>query len=412
MYQVDIANEHVPIAYAVCVLVVFMMERLLHSVVWLSVSVAKFPTLSGPESMVNVSQNVVTGFLNMGLDMVRLCIASLAGLAQWAVYYIPMAIIFVFAVWVMSLVASTQAEVVRDFLLLWNSGIGSTLRGTLIVPLQLLNLLFEVMVPFWNVVIFFWKGVTSGVIIPMMKLNIDPIMKGVSSGTAIIQALSESAGSFAVSLTNCDDEACLSVGSRVFDFVSPMLHVRMMVSYALVFSRDTCGLARPVLDLVAYPLLDANFAQSLHAGLNSVIYAVVHLPMVTIARCSQAGNDADARVRSVSCTPDFAPVFNFATASARYAGVLADNWLDVTWITIRSMFGDVFDGCAPSPVTLRYEATQSLFGGNETRLIGLGATSYALTDGNSVQYVFFRGKTDPVSLFPKLFWNEPTLTKL
>jgi hypothetical protein len=397
MHNTEIIVGHVPMAYAVALLVVFMLERLLHSVVWLIVSVARFPVLSGPESMVNVSQNVLTGFLNMSLDMLRLSVSSISGLAQWAIYYIPMALIFIFAVWVLSLVSSTQAGLVRDFLLMWNGGTSVTLRGILIVPLQLLNFVFEVMVPFWNVVIYFWKGVTSDVIIPMLKLNIDPIMKGISSGAAVVQALSESAVSFGSSLTACNDESCLSVGSRVFDFISPMVHVRMLVSYALIFSRDTCGLARPVLDIIAYPFLDANFAQSLHAGLNSVIFALVHLPMITIARCSQAGNDADARVRSISCTPDFAPVFNFATASVRYAGVLADNWLDVTWITIRSVFGDVYDGCAPSPVTLRYEATQTLFGGNETRLVGLGVTSYALTDGNSVQYVFYRGKTDPVS---------------
>ena len=387
---------HLPMAYAVALFVVFMLERLLHSVVWLCVSLARFPTLFGPESMVNVSQGVVKGFLNMGFDMTRLWISSLAGLAQWAVYYIPMALIFVFTVWVMSLVSSTQAGVVREFLLMWNNGISVTLRGILIVPLQLLNFVFEVMVPFWNVLIYFWKGVVSDVILPMLKLNIDPVMKGVTSGTAVIQALAESTVSFVGSLSTCTDVACLSTGSRVFDFLSPMVHVRMLVSYALIFSRDTCGLARPVLDLIAYPLLDSNLAQALHAGLNSVLYAVIHVPMVTVARCSQAANDADSRVRSVSCTPDFAPVFNFAAASARYAGVLADNWLDVTWITILSVFGVVFDGCAPSPVTLRYEAAQSLFGGNETRLVGLGATSYALTDGNSVQYVFFRGKTEPV----------------
>ena len=396
MHAYGVEFGHMPMAYAVALFAVFMLERLLHSVVWLCVSVAKFPTLFGPESMVNVSQGVITGFLNMGVDMVRLWIASLAGLAQWLIYYIPMALVFIFSVWVMSLVSSTQASVVREFLLMWNHGASAMLRGTLIVPLQLLNLVFEVMVPFWNVLIYFWKGVVSDVVIPMLRLNIDPVMKGVSSGTAIIQSLSESTVSFVSSLTACDETACLSTGSRVFDFMSPMIHVRMLVSYALIFSRDTCGLARPVLDMIAYPFLDSNLAQSLHAGLNSIIYAVVHVPMVTVARCSQAANDADARVRYVSCTPDFAPVFNFAAASVRYGGVLADNWLDVAWITIRSAFGDEFDGCAPSPVTLRYEATQSLFGGNETRLVGLGATSYALTDGNSVQYIFFRGKTEPV----------------
>jgi hypothetical protein len=396
--DVGVGFGYLPMAYAVALLVVFILERALHSLVWLCISLARFPHLAAPESMTRVCQGVLKGGVDMGLDMIRIWISAFGGLSQWMLYYVPMGLIFLFCVWLMSLASSTQAGIVRDLLLMWNNGTSVVLRGTLIVPLQLLNLIFEIMVPFWNAFIFFSKGFIFDVLVPMLKLNIDPVMKAVTSATDIIQSLGESSASFASSLSVCNTVECLSTGTRVFDFMSPMVHLRLFVSYALIFSRDTCGVLRPVMDLIAYPLLDSNLGQSLHSGLNSVIYAVVQLPLVTIARCAQAKNDTDARMRSIACTPDVIPVFNYASASARYAGVLVDNWLDVTWITILSAFGKAPAVCDPSPASFVNIAKQELFGGNETRLIGLGGTSYALTDGNSVQYTFFRGKPEYVRL--------------
>jgi hypothetical protein len=397
---------HIPMAYAVAILFVLILERVLHSLVWLCVSLAKFPHISGPESMSGVCQGVLKGGVDMGLEMIRIWLSALGGLSQWMLYYVPLGLMFLFCVWLLSLATSTQADVVRDLLLMWNNGTSVVLRGTLIVPLQLLNLIFEVLVPFWNALIFFSKGFMFDVLVPMLKINIDPVMKAVTSANNIIQSLGESSVSFVQTLSACNDVDCLSTGSRVFDIMSPMVHVRMFVSYALIFSRDTCGVLRPVMDLLAYPFLDSNMGQSLHAGLNSIIYAAIQLPLVTIARCTQAANDTDDLMRSIACTPDVAPVFNFASASVRYAGVLVDNWLDVTWVTILSVFGKAPDVCEDSAAASTYIATQALFGGNETRLIGLGGSTYALTDGNSVQYVFHRGKTDYVRLeksIPNLF---------
>ncbi|KAJ1463923.1 hypothetical protein T484DRAFT_1758476, partial [Baffinella frigidus] len=161
---------------------------------------------------------------------------------------------------------------------------------------------------------------------------------------------------------------------------------------------------------MAYPLLDTNFAQMLHAGMNSPLYAVVQLPLVTYARCRQAADDKEERMRSLACTPDVAPVYNFAAASVRYGGILVDNWLDVTWVTILSVFGKAPEKCAAAPLHLKTIAEQTLFGGNETRIIGLGSSSYAITDGNSVQYTFYRGATEQV--FSRDHWPfkiEPAL---
>ena len=41
---------------------------------------------------------------------------------------------------------------------------------------------------------------------------------------------------------------------------------------------------------------------------------------------------------------------------------------------------------------MRSVAEETIFGGNETRIVGLTTGAYALTDGFSVQYVFFLGQ--------------------
>jgi hypothetical protein len=385
-----------PMACAIGLFAVFIVERVLHALVWLCVSLITQPTLAEPASMASMARGVLGGSVNMGVDLVRMWVSAFAGLAQWALYYAPVMLIFFLWVWIMSLVMSTQTESVRNVVSLWNNGMSTVLRSTVIVPLQILNLVFQALVPFWNAISYFLRGLLYAVAVPMLQVNMDPVLKSASAGGDVIKELALSLVSFSQSLGPCTDSGCLSAGVRVFDFLTPMVYVRLMVSYALLFSRDACSVITPVLDLVAYPFLDSNFAQALHAGLNAPLYAVVQLPLVTYARCSQAANDTDTRLRSLACTPDVVPIFNFAAASARYAGILMDNWLDVTWVTILSVFGKAPASCDPSPVSLKFLAEQLLFGGNETRLVGLGTTSYALTDGNSVQYLFYRGATEPV----------------
>ena len=401
----DPLHAHMPLVYAVGLVIVVMLERVLHALAWLGVSLVTQPILMERGSMVSVCQSSLGDSLDMCTDFVRVWVTALSGLAQWFLYYVPMLLIFFFSVWVMSLVSSQHAGVVRDVLYMWNNGLSAVLRSTVIVPLQVLNLLFQVMVPFWNAVVYFSKGMLSVLLLPMIQLNIDPVTKGVTAASSVIQALALSATSFLSSVSACTDVACLSVGTRVFDVLGPMVHVRVLVSYVLIFAGESCALVKPVLDVIAYPLLDSNFAQAMHAGINAALYAVVQLPLVTYSRCMQAAGDADPYMRSLACTPDVAPVFNLAAASARYAGILTDNWLDVTWVTVLAAFGKAPEACLPSPASQKYVADQLLFGGNETRLVGLGGTAYALTDGNSVQYTFFRGATEQVVL---LWLHYPT----
>ena len=105
-----------------------------------------------------------------------------------------------------------------------------------------------------------------------------------------------------------------------------MVHFRVMVSNLLIIARGSCGVISPVFDLIAYPLLDSNFAQGVHAAVNVPIRAQIQLPLVSYVRCAQANTDTDSRIKALSCTPDVAPVFNLPDfnqpASARYLGVV------------------------------------------------------------------------------------------
>jgi hypothetical protein len=401
---------HLPLAYTISLFVVLLLERFLHATVWLCVSMVTAPANVDPATMASEARGVLSGFMTVLLDLLRMWVTALAGLVQWFIYYVPMMLIFFFFVWVMSLFVSTQSGILRDLLFTWNNGGSAILRSTLVVPLQLLNMVLQVMLPFWNAGAYFLKGVTNAVLVQVLQVNIDLVLKAVTACTGVIKGISSSLVSFVVGFGACTDTACLSMGTRVFDVLTPMVHFRLFVSYVLIFLRNTCSVITPVLDVLAYPLLDSNFAQSLHAGLNSPLYAVIQLPLVTYARCAQAENDTDVRMRSLACTPDVAPVFNFAAASARYGGILVDNWLDVTWVTILSVFGRAPATCQAAPLHLRSITEQTLFGGNETRIIGLGGSSYAITDGNSVQYTFYRGAVEQV--FSRDHWPfkiEPAL---
>jgi hypothetical protein len=332
----------------------------------------------------------------MLFDITRYGTSALAGLLQWAVYYVPMALIFLIMMWLLQLLSEAQPQFVTESIRMWNDGTATVIRSVVIVPLELLNLIYQVFVPFWNVVAFFFKGLTSVVILPILQINKNALANALRALSDTMRGLAMSSLAYSRTVAACDSTTCLSFGSRVFDVLTPMVHFRVMVSNVLLIARGTCNVMSPVFDLMAYPLLDSNFAQGLHAAVNVPLYTIIQLPLVTFARCAQASTDTDERVKSLSCTPDVAPIFNFAAASARYFGHLLDNWLDVTWVTVLTAFGKSIDKCNPSPIALSFVDQQTLFGGEETRLVGLGGSAYALTDGESVQYTFIRGQTEKV----------------
>ena len=390
---------------SLCLTSLFVFERVLHAFVWLIVSFVVRPVLADKAAMAMASRGLLVRLIDVLIDVTRYTTSALGGLLQWALYYVPMVLIFLMVMFFLQILSDSQPQFVMESLRMWNDGTSTVVRSVIIVPLELLNLLYQIFIPFWNVVHYFFKGLTSRVMLPILQLNTTALSNALRALADTFRALANSAVAYSNTVGACDSTTCLSFGYRIFDVLSPMIHFRVMVANVLIIARGTCNVMSPVFDLIAYPLLDTNFAQGLHAAINAPLYAVVQLPLVTMARCAQASTDTDSRVKALSCTPDVAPIFNLASASVRYFGHLLDNWLDVTWVTVLSAFGHQLEKCNPSPVAMSFVDEQTVFGGEETRLVGLGGSAYALTDGKSVQYTFFRGT--PEKVFAQDQWSFP-----
>ncbi|KAJ1471747.1 hypothetical protein T484DRAFT_1753081, partial [Baffinella frigidus] len=161
---------------------------------------------------------------------------------------------------------------------------------------------------------------------------------------------------------------------------------------------------------MAYPFLDLNFAKGMHSIVNAFLYWFVHMPMMTVKRCSavtKGGGDGVAFepwMKFLMCTPDATPGFNYLIAGIRRWGQLLDNWVNALWMVLLAALGLPTPSCAPTPLTLRAKAEQTLFGARETRIVGLTSGAYAITDGSSVQYTFSMGRVTQV--FAPYVWES------
>ena len=389
-------GPHVPLVFAGALLVMCVGERLVHAAATLLVALIGGGAPSPRAAKAASARALLLRAADLVVELVRAWAQTLAGLLQWAVYYVLFAAILLLVVYLGGALADADAGLAARLLRVWNGGVGATLRGVLLVPLQALELVFATLVPFWNAVQFFLRGLVSAVAVPALQAQMTTVLKTVTSLQAVFRALAGSLVAYCETVRPCNDAACLAPGERVFDFLSPVLALRVVAVHVLDFLRASCAIATPAAEALLYPVLDANFAQSLHLALNVPLYAVVQVPLVTHARCSQAASFSDARLRGVACVPDFAPVFNMAAASARHAGRLVDNWLDVVWVIVLSAFGEAPPPCQPSALAVKFDTEAQVFGGNETRVVGLGPAAFALTDGLTTQFNFVRGPTETV----------------
>ena len=394
--SVNVIMPHLLLIGGGTVVLLLVFERVVHALSLLLVSLIVDATTSSPAAKAEASRGLVMRVVDLAVELLRAWVQTFAGLLQWCIYYVPFFTICVIVIWTLGLFQEANAELLAKAFRAWNGGIGTTLRSLILVPLQLLNLLLTTFVPFWNVINYFLRGLVSTVILPMLQEGSELVLKCVTDLEYLFRSLASAASGYAPTLGPCTNAACLAPGARTLDLLSPMLSLRLFISHALLFLRGACGVLTPLFDALAYPLLDANFAQSVHLALNVPLYTIIQLPLQTNARCSIAANMTDDRLRGLACTPDVAPVFNMAAASSRHAGRVLDNWLDVIWIILLTAFDSAPPPCMPSSLAIKEITETQLFGGNETRIVGLGPTAYALTDGETTQFNFVRGPTETI----------------
>ena len=258
----------------------------------------------------------------------------------------------------------------------YNSDVGGALRLALVTPLQLVQLLWDGIVPLWNLVIYCVKTIPSRVLFENVQRNMGDFKQSIYHLAFFMQKLVLSLFAYVKVIIQPPDS--FDPNLRLLDLVTPLAEWRLAVSYMLSFVGDMCAVATSLLDVMMYPFLDINFGLGVHNMVNSVLTLLIHVPAVTIDRCKAGGGPV------VYCLPDFEPVIELAVHGIRNFGLLVDNWLDVTMIIIQSVLTATSPACSGWMVA-DFSKGGGLMGTNETVIVGVSSNVFAKTDGWNVE---------------------------
>lgn len=364
------------------VILFFLLERLTSSVIGLIYPSPQSHRAAASERfLVSCFEASLHLLFSLSYALVNLLSSLLSVLAWVSVLLILGSILFV---------AYEQSPWVwTDLIRAYNAFLGPFFQGTVIQILSLFNLVFQGLIPFWNGAFFFVSRVMQGFLLPTMVQEA-PTLK--SLGLALL-ALTKSA---CVSLFNwiqsavvdCPasrGDACFDMAQRTLDLVTPMAGLRDAVVASALFAQRICTPVGPILDILTYPFMDLNLAVGVHSLANAALYLVVHVPDITLLRCTRYGSEA-----ALMCTPDLEPVFAFLVSGVSSLGALVDNWLDVVYTVVQGALGFSTNACdqiSLAPPFLTSPALHaSLFGANRTAVVGLTGWLMAVTDGAAVAY--------------------------
>lgn len=267
----------------------------------------------------------------------------------------------------------------------WNATLAPVVHSVFLVPLSLVTMVLESVVPVWNAGWFMLSRAGTELIAHAMLNGVDPFVRLAQGIAGLVSSSVRSVSQYTSSINSCrrDDElVCYDPGRRMLDLITPLSQMRGVAVATTDLLTFMCRSMSGPIDIVLYPLRDINFAKGLHGVVNGLLYPLIQMPVVTAERCIRSNRDL------VMCLPDFEPAFNMLTSGLRSMGLMMDNWLDVTSIIVQSSLG--FDpGLECDSVALAItplNRSQELFGANQTTVVGLTEGLYAITDGTSVQY--------------------------
>jgi hypothetical protein len=273
----------------------------------------------------------------------------------------------------------------------YNSDVGGAVRLALVTPLQLLQLLWDGIVPLWNLIVYCITTVPSRVLFENVLRNMGDFKQSIMHLAMFMQELVFALFAYVKIIITPPDS--FDPNLRLLDLITPLAEWRLAVSYMLKFIGDMCAVATSLLDVIMYPFLDINFGLGVHNTVNAVLTLLIHVPAVTIDRC-KAGNGP-----VVYCLPDFEPVIELAVNGVRNFGLLVDNWLDVTTIIIQSVLTATSPACNGWMV-VDFGKGGGMMGSNETTIVGVSSNQFAKTDGWNVELYSRTTSTSLPGAFP------------
>jgi hypothetical protein len=357
-------------------------ERICSAIAVTLASVLRFQPNSGVKNYAGIE--VLGGGVKFGIQVYAAGFKSVVGSLSILLGYAFWAVTLSLILSGLFLLQEHYSETLVSMVQLWNDSVGPTLDLMLMVPFQLSTVLYSAIVPVWN---FIWFNVTRlfyEVVVVSAIRDIDIFVVLTENVANLVRHSVQSGGDYILLLEQgCDQDLdiCYDPGHRMIDLITPMGDLRGIAANTQLLMTNLCGIVSVPFSVMIYPFLDINFAKAVHNFVNSVLYTVVHVPIVTISRCKHGGG-------IVMCLPDFEPSFNIFLASLRSLGAMLDNWLDVTSVIVQQALGSGTglncDSVAQSITPLNISDT--MFEGRQYVLVGLTEGLYAATDGVHSQY--------------------------
>lgn len=355
-----------------------VIERLLYA----SVCLLLFLLGVGPDRK---SSWFVTLFMQNATTLASGVLNSFSRLLSVSVRAVLWCCVIIALWWVLYYAGRHSAPALLMFQRVYNSDVGGVLRMAIVVPAQLLQLVWEAVVPLWNLVVYCLHTIPVRIVLENIldSEGLSEVKECVKHLALFIQQVIISLFDYVGVILNPPDT--FDADRRLIDLMTPLAEWRLAVSYALTWVGRMCSLASSVVDIALYPFLDINFGLCLHNLGNSVLYFLVHVPATTVDRCKAGGNTV------VYCLPDFDPVIDLLVEGIRNAGNLIDNWMDVTMVIVQSVLTGTSPACDVGMAVIDIASKSTLMGVNETTVVGISTSMFALTDGWNIQ-VFERSE--------------------
>jgi hypothetical protein len=270
----------------------------------------------------------------------------------------------------------------------YNRNLGPWLHQTVLVPLKVVDLLLQGLLPLWDSVVWFLKAVWIQGLLPLVVDEAETVLRMATTLVDLTRNLSTALFDFVESFF-CEGAKCLQPERGVMDVLSSMGNVREFASLGTQLVKNFCGTLSAPIDMAIYPLLDLNLAESVHNLVNAILQLFVVVPWKTTLRC---GLSVEANQFSLlMCTPDMAPVFHFLAAGMSSLGLALDNWGNIAFVIVQ----ELLTGDAPSCDSGPGGAFPQLLGsglafatpGAPTAIVGLTDWLYAVTDGTLAYYL-------------------------
>jgi hypothetical protein len=260
----------------------------------------------------------------------------------------------------------------------YNSDVGGAFRLALVIPMQLLQLIWDGLVPAYNLVFYCIKTIPTRILLENVLRNISDFQNAMLNLGLFVKSLTLSLIAYVEIIITPPDS--FDPNLRLLDLVSPLAYWRLMVSYILQWLGDVCSVASSLSDLAAYPFLDINFGLGVHNSVNAILTLVIQTPAVTIQRCNAGAGQV------VYCLPDFEPAIELAVNGVRHFGLMFDNWLDVATIITQALLTGTSPQCS-GWMTVDFESNKrdGLMGNNNTVIVGVDENYFAKTDGWNIE---------------------------